>query len=153
MLCLARMGSFDRSKNLGNSSVYLRANAHLRAKDSATRHESKELEPLVRLNHGDTEDTENIDLLGESTGKTLSDLRDSVFPLLKPALGVPKGFLRQWGCHAETLRRREFDTGFSYSPRPLRSRRFYSFSPGAVLGNAEIAEDAEAPQGERTFAG
>ena len=81
------------------------------------------------MNHGDTEDTEHIDLLGEPTGKTLSDLRDSVLPL---------------------LRSEEFDTGFSYSPRPLRSRRFYPISPGAVLGIAEIAE---APQGERTFGG
>ena len=87
------------------------------------------MEPLVRLKHGDTEDTESIDLLGESTDKTLSVLRDSVFPLLKSE---------------------EFDAGFSYSPRP---RRFYAISPGAVFGNAEIAEDAEASQGERTFGG
>ena len=88
-----------------------------------------EWEPLVRLNHRDTEDTESIDLLGESTDKTLSDLRAFVLPL---------------------LRSEESDAGFSNSPRPLR---FYPISPGAVLGNAEIAEDTEAPQGQRTFWG
>ena len=35
--------------------------------------------------HGDTEVTERIDSHGESTGKTLSDLSASVFPLLKSA--------------------------------------------------------------------
>ena len=48
-----------------------------------TRHESMELEPFIRLKHGDTEDTESIDSLGESTGKTLRDLRASVLPLLR----------------------------------------------------------------------
>ena len=51
-----------------------------------------ELEPLINLNHGDTEDSESIDLLGESTGKTLCDLRDSVFPLLKSTGFQHSGF-------------------------------------------------------------
>ena len=92
-------------------------------------------------------------MLGESTGQTLCDLRVSVFPHLKSAEFQHSGLRKASSSNGVTQRRSEFDADFSNSPRPLRSRRFYAFSPGAVPGNAEIAEDAEAPQGERIFGG
>ena len=67
---------------------------------------------------GNTEDTESFDLFGESTGKTLSDLRDSVFPLLKSAEFQHSGFRKASESNGGVTQRRS-DAGNSMQASPF----------------------------------